>query len=61
MAWPTARTTAASAELRGLGLALDEGGGMRLAHDLIRDVVVRGIPDAARRELHGRIAERPRA
>ncbi len=56
MAWPTARTTAASAELRGVGLALDEGGGMRLAHDLIRDVVVRGIPDAARRELHGRIA-----
>jgi AAA ATPase domain len=56
VAWPTARTIAASTELGGHGLALDEGGVMRLAHDLIRDVVVRGIPDAARRELHGRIA-----
>jgi DNA-binding CsgD family transcriptional regulator len=53
---PTERTAAAATELAGNGLALDEAGVMRLAHDLIRDVVVRGIPDAARRELHGRIA-----
>jgi DNA-binding CsgD family transcriptional regulator len=56
LAWPTARTIAAPTELAGQGLALDDGGLMRLAHDLIRDVVVRSIPDAARRELHGRIA-----
>jgi DNA-binding CsgD family transcriptional regulator len=56
MAWPTERIIAASTELAGNGLALDEAGAMRLAHDLIRDVVVRSIPDAARRELHGRIA-----
>ena len=56
VAWPTARTIAASTELGGNGLALDVDGVMRFAHDLIRDVVLRGIPDAARRELHGRIA-----
>lgn len=56
LAWPTARINAASTELAGHGLAFDDGGVMRLAHDLIRDVVVRGLPDAARRELHGRIA-----
>jgi DNA-binding CsgD family transcriptional regulator len=56
LAWPTERTMAASTDLVDHGLSLDEAGTMRLAHDLIRAVVVRGIPDAARRELHGRIA-----
>ena len=46
----------ATADLVERGLAIDDGGTTRLAHDLIRDVVVSRIPAATRRELEGRIA-----
>lgn len=54
--WPSERTAAASAELVQQGLAVDDGGTTRLAHDLIREVVVARLPQATRRDLEGRIA-----
>ncbi len=54
--WPAERTLGASTDLVERGLAIDEGGATRLAHDLIRDAVVGRIPAATRRELEGRIA-----
>jgi DNA-binding CsgD family transcriptional regulator/TPR repeat protein len=56
IAWPPERTVAASTELVLRGLAIDDGGVTRLAHDLIRDVVIGRIPDTTRRRLHGRVA-----
>ncbi len=53
---PAGRSERATADLVERGLAIDEGGTTRLAHDLIRDAVVRRIPAATRRELEGRIA-----
>ena len=43
-------------ELVERGLAIDEDGATRLAHDLIRDVVASRIPATTLRELEGRIA-----
>ena len=54
--WPAERSDRATADLVERGLAIDDGGTTRLAHDLIRDVVVTRIPAATRRELEGRIA-----
>ena len=54
--WPAERSDRATADLVERGLAIDDGGTTRLAHDLIRDVVVSRIPAATRRELEGRIA-----
>ncbi len=54
--WPAERTLATTTALVEKGLVIDDGGTTRLAHDLIRDVVVRRIPTATRRELEGRIA-----
>ena len=54
--WPADRCDRATADLVERGLAIDDGGTTRLAHDLIRDVVVSRIPAATRRELEGRIA-----
>jgi DNA-binding CsgD family transcriptional regulator len=54
--WPAERADRAAADLVEQGLAIDDGGTTRLAHDLIRDVVVSRIPSATLRELEGRIA-----
>ena len=54
--WPPDRISSAFTELSLRGLAIDDGGATRLAHDLIRNVVVGRIPDATRRQWHGRIA-----
>ena len=54
--WPAERAERATTELVERGLAIDDGGTTRLAHDLIRDVVVSRIPETALRELEGRIA-----
>ena len=54
--WPAERSDRATADLVERGLAIDDGGTARLAHDLIRDVVVSRIPAGTRRELEGRIA-----
>ena len=55
--WPADRSDRATADLVERGLAIDDGGTTRLAHDLIRDVVVSRIPASTRRELEGRIAD----
>ena len=54
--WPADRCDRATADLVERGLAIDDGGTTRLAHDLIRDVVVSRLPASTRRELEGRIA-----
>jgi DNA-binding CsgD family transcriptional regulator len=56
VAWPTERTVAAVGELVQRGLGIDDAGGIRLAHDLIREVVVNRTPESTARRLHGRIA-----
>ncbi len=55
--WSPERTARATTELVERGLAIDEDGATRLAHDLIRDVVVSRVPATTRRELEGRIAD----
>ena len=54
--WPAERTAAARRELLGHGLAIEDMGVTRLAHDLIRDVVVARVPMARRRQIHRHIA-----
>ena len=54
--WPADRCDRATADLVERGLAIDDGGTTRLAHDLIRDVVDAGSRRATRREHEGRIA-----
>lgn len=55
--WPAERLDAAARELVVRGLAINERGATRLAHDLIRETAVRGIPAALGRALHTRLAE----
>jgi DNA-binding CsgD family transcriptional regulator len=54
--WPPDRTAAAVAELTLRGLALEAGGVIRPAHDLIRDAVVARTTPATARRLHTEIA-----
>jgi DNA-binding CsgD family transcriptional regulator len=54
--WTAERTAAATTELVGRGLAIEDGGATRLAHDLIREVASERTPLATRRRLHGHIA-----
>jgi DNA-binding CsgD family transcriptional regulator len=58
LGWPEARLDQAERELVGRGLAVDERGSVRLAHDLIREAAARAIPDSTRRALHARFAAR---
>jgi DNA-binding CsgD family transcriptional regulator len=55
-AWPSERTAAATAELGLRGLAVETQGTSRLAHDLVRDVVIARTHPALRRRLHSHIA-----
>lgn len=53
-----AQVEEASAELAGRGLALQTGGMLRLAHDLIRDAAATTLPASNRLRLHRLLAQR---
>ena len=54
--WLPDRVRHATGELVARGLAMESGGTTRVAHDLIREAAASGLPAAARRRLHGRLA-----
>ena len=57
LGWGEDRLGSAMAELQAAGLLVaSDGGGVRLAHDLIREAALRGLPRATRRDLHRRAA-----
>jgi DNA-binding NarL/FixJ family response regulator len=55
--WPPERVADAVAQLVSRGLAAENGGVVRPAHDLIREAALRDLPDESKRELHRRLAE----
>jgi DNA-binding CsgD family transcriptional regulator len=55
--WQGDRVRHAVRELVAAGLALESAGTIRPAHDLIREATAASLPAAARRRLHGRLAE----
>src|SRR5881275_2185713 len=54
--WPEDRLTAARAELMATGLVVEEGGELRIVHDLVRSAVETHLPDERRRDIHARVA-----
>ena len=54
--WPSARVDVAVEELVARGVAVADGGAVRLAHDLIREAAAREVPEEACRGLHRRLA-----
>lgn len=52
------RVESAVRELVGRGLALDDRGHVRLAHDLIREAASQTIPASTARDVHARLADR---
>jgi len=54
--WPEDRLTAALVELMAAGLLVDEGGAVRIVHDLVRAAVETQLADERRRDLHARVA-----
>ena len=56
LGWPAERLAAAIQELVRSGLALEAVDGLRPAHDLVREAVVRQLPDEVRRDHHVRLA-----
>ena len=56
LGWGEDRLASAIAELRTAALLVASDGGVRLAHDLIRDAALRGLPRATRQDLHRRAA-----
>jgi DNA-binding CsgD family transcriptional regulator/tetratricopeptide (TPR) repeat protein len=55
--WPHQRVGLAAAELVDLGVVLDARTSLSLSHDLIREAVVRDLPEQTGRRLQRRIAE----
>ena len=55
--WPPERVEDAAAQLASRGLAVESGGVLRPAHDLLREAALRGLPDESRRALHRRLAD----
>jgi DNA-binding CsgD family transcriptional regulator len=55
--WPVAQVEHAATELVTRGVAVTSIGGVRLAHDVVRDAAYRELPDESRRALHGRLAK----
>jgi DNA-binding NarL/FixJ family response regulator len=55
--WPPERIEGAAAQLANRGLAVESGGVLRPAHDLLREAALRGLPDESKRALHRRLAE----
>jgi len=56
LGWADERLGPAIAELHGAGLLVTSDAGVRLAHDLIREAAIRGVPRDTRRDLHRRVA-----
>ncbi|HEU4811633.1 MAG TPA: LuxR C-terminal-related transcriptional regulator, partial [Nocardioides sp.] len=54
--WPDGRLTAARVELMAAGLLVEEPGGFRIVHDLVRGAVETNLPDERRRDIHARVA-----
>src|SRR5438067_1986859 len=54
--WPEDRLTAAQAELMATGLVVEEGGSVRIVHDLVRAAVETQLADERRRDIHARVA-----
>src|SRR6059036_1551481 len=54
--WPEDRLMAARAELMATGLVVEEGGALRIVHDLVRAAVDAQLPDERRRDTHARVA-----
>jgi DNA-binding CsgD family transcriptional regulator len=55
--WEADRTDQAAKELVRRGIAVDLGGTLRPAHDLIRAALLRELPDEQRRGLHRRVGD----
>jgi DNA-binding NarL/FixJ family response regulator len=55
--WDEARTQQAARELAARGVAVESAGALRLAHDLIRLVAAREIPDEQRARIRVRVGE----
>jgi predicted ATPase len=55
--WTAERGEQAARELVARGIAVETGGMLRPAHDLIRAAAVREIPDDRRREIHRRLGD----
>jgi DNA-binding CsgD family transcriptional regulator len=56
LTWPAGRLDQAARELVVRGLAVEEYGALRLAHDLIREAAAATIPASTRQLLHRRLA-----
>lgn len=56
LGWPEDRVRRAATILANRGLAVQDGGVIRVAHDLIREAAAAELPDAERRRLHGLLA-----
>lgn len=55
--WDATRARHAANELLARGIAVESGGALGLAHDLIRAAAARDLPDERRRELHRRVGD----
>jgi DNA-binding CsgD family transcriptional regulator/tetratricopeptide (TPR) repeat protein len=55
--WDASRARQAANELLARGIAVELGGTVALAHDLIRAAAAREIPDERRRDIHRRVGE----
>ena len=56
LGWPPARVHHATGELVALGLTVGDTGALRVVHDLIREEVVRTLPEPTRHKLHASMA-----
>ena len=56
LGWDENRLASAIADLQAAGLLVASDGGVRLAHDLIREAALRGLPRATRQDFHRRAA-----
>ena len=56
LGWGEDRLASAIVDLQAAGLLVASDGGVRLAHDLIREAALRGLPRATLRDLHRRAA-----
>jgi DNA-binding CsgD family transcriptional regulator len=54
--WPEDRLMAARAELMATALVVEEGGALRIVHDLVRAAAVTQLPDERQRDIHARVA-----
>jgi DNA-binding CsgD family transcriptional regulator len=54
--WPPDRVDSAVAQLMSRGLAVESGGVLRPAHDLLREAALRDLPHESRQALHRRLA-----